>query len=311
MLTADVPRVAVVVLNWNRPEDTAECLTSVRDLAYPNLLPILVDNGSSDGSVDRLREAFPEWLVLANPTNLGFAEGNNVGIRHALSVASDYVLLLNNDAKIHPEALGHLVEAAEADPSIGVCGPKICFWDRPRVIWFAGGKIDSQTIEAVHLGEMEEDDGRYDRVAEVDYVSGCALMARADLLRTVGLLDRDYFLLFEEADLCARAREQGYRVVLVPQALAWHKVSASFEGHMSPSYLYYLQRNRLIYAAKRVRGARRWWTYGRVLRSQLQYLWQLYRRGRPEAAAHRRVIRRAIADFVRGRWGEDGQPCGC
>lgn len=298
------PRVAVVVLNWNRPEDTADCLAALREVAYPNLLPILVDNGSTDGSVERLSARFPECTLLANPRNLGYAEGNNVGIRHALSLGSDYVLLLNNDAVLGRDALNAFVLVAESDPSIGVVGPVTYFWDRPRIVWSAGGEIDPVTAESVHLGALEERPAREAEPVDVGYVSGCALMARAELFRQVGLLDGDYFLVFEEADLCTRAWERGYRVVLVPGATARHKVSASFGGPLSESYLYYFHRNNLIYVKKRMRGPRRWRAYVEVLRRQAHYVWQLYRRGQPEARSHGQVVGRAILDFALGRWGE-------
>ncbi len=303
---AGVPLVAVVVLNWNRLDDSVECLTSVRRLSYPNVLPILVDNGSTDGSADELRSRFPEFVHIRNGRNLGFAEGNNVGIRRALSAGAEYVLLLNNDARIAPDALDRLLEVAKSDPRIGILGPRVYFWDRPTLVWSDGGRVDPVQVQPAHLGEGEDDSARGQEPFDVDYMPGCALLASAESLRQTGLLDPDYFLVFEEADLCARARAGGYRIVAVPRAKVWHKVSSSFGGPESTLYLYYYHRNNLIYVTKRLRGAIRVRGFFMVLKRQLHYVWQLYRRGMPEAPRHRQVITRAVMDFALRRWGEAG-----
>jgi GT2 family glycosyltransferase len=301
---AQSPLVAVVVLNWNGLDDSIRCLSSISELAYPNVLAVLVDNGSTDGSAEELRPLFPNCTHIRNSNNLGYAEGNNVGIRHALSAGADYVLLLNNDTIIRRDAVDRLVEVAEADRGIGILGPRVCFWDRPTLVWSEGGRMDPRQIEPAHLGEREEESSRAEEPVVVDYMPGCALMARADLLRGVGLLDPDYFLVFEETDLCARARASGCRIVAVPRAKVWHKVSSSFGGPASTLYLYYYHRNNLIYVTKQMRGIDRWRGYFVVLKRQAHYIWHLYRNKIPDASLQRRVIARAIFDFATRRWGE-------
>ncbi len=297
------PLVAVVVLNWNGLEDTAECLASVDQVSYPDLLRIVVDNGSTDGSVDELAARFPDWMLLRNPRNLGYAEGNNVGIRHALSNGADYVMLLNNDTRIDREAVTRLVGVAENEPSIGVLGPRIYHWDQPDLIWCDGGTVDPVTVEPRHAGLLQRDADRGSTVVATEYVSGCALMARASVLQQVGMLDEDYFLVFEEVDLCARVRARGFSAVVVPDARVWHKVSVSFGGGESQTYLYYFHRNNLLYVHKRLRGFQRWRGYFFVLKRQVHYVWHLYRNGKPEASQHGRVVGRAITDFVLGHRG--------
>lgn len=297
------PLVAVVILNWNGIEDTIRCLESVLDSSHPRLLPIVVDNGSTDGSADRLTGLEIPFVLLTNRVNLGYAEGNNVGIRRAISAGADYVLLLNNDTRIDRSAIAALVETAEADPRIGVLGPRIYFWDSPELIWFDGGEVDPSTVEPRHHGLRETDSARPTGTRDVGYVSGCALMARVEMLKKVGLLDRDYFLVFEETDLCARAEDAGYRAVVVPAAKVWHRVSVSFGGEDSPTYLYYFHRNNLLFVHKRLRGARRLRAYLSVLKRQAHYVWHLHRR-RPAVAAERRaLIARAVRDFALHRWG--------
>lgn len=299
-----LPRVAVVVLNWNGLEDTVRCLASLRELAYPALLTVLVDNGSSDGSADRLAEMYPECSVIRNGRNLGYAEGNNAGIRFALAGGADYVLILNNDTRVDREAVSHLVGAAESDPSIGIASPRILLWDQPECIWYDGARVDPVTMEPGHEGLMATDETRPASLFDTGYASGCAMMVRSDLLRRIGLLDPDYYLVFEEADLSARAWEAGYRVVVVPQAWVWHRVSVSFGGEESPVYLYYYHRNNLLYVLKRLRGWRKLRGLACVARRQAHYVWHLYRTGRPGAGLRRRVMGRALGDFLLRRWGE-------
>ena len=127
------PRVAIIILNWNGLDDTIACLQSVSNVRYNALEIIVVDNGSSDGSVETIHKIFPEVQIVANASNLGFAEGNNVGIRQALD-RTDYILLLNNDTTVHPDILHHLIPVVEEDPSIAVAGPVICYETEPDTI---------------------------------------------------------------------------------------------------------------------------------------------------------------------------------
>jgi len=299
-----MPRVAVVVLNWNGLPDTVRCLASLKELTYPNLQIVVVDNGSTDGSADRLAEIHPECHLIRNDRNLGYAEGNNAGIRFALSARADYVLVLNNDTRIDPEAVTFLVRAAQSDPSIGIASPRILLWDESERIWFDGARIDPVTIEPGHEGLMATEKARPAESFDTGYASGCAMMARSDLLRGIGLLDPDYYLVFEEADLSARAWDAGYRVIVVPQARVWHRVSVSFGGEESPVYLYYYHRNNLLYVLKRLRGWRRLSGLIHVVGRQLHYVWHLYRTRRPGARLRRRVMGRALGDFLLRRWGE-------
>ncbi len=234
--------MAVVVLNWNRAEDTAECLTSLRDSTYPRLVTLVVDNGSTDDSVKLLANRFPEPTLLQNQTNLGYAEGNNGGIRWALAAGADYVLLLNDDARVDPDAVWGLVKVAEADPHIGIAGPKIYYWDQPEAVWFAGGVLDWRTGYATHL--CDGPPSPYD----TDFVTGCVMLVRARLFEEIGLFDPRFFLYYEDTDLCLRARRAGWRTVVVPAAGAWHKIRASGEAAARSSY--YSFRNRALLASK-------------------------------------------------------------
>lgn len=239
------PHVAVLVLNWNGWRDTRACLASVRQLAYPNVSTYLVDNGSTDGSAGRCAVEFPWVRVIRNEDNLGFAGGNNVGIRRALADGADYVLLLNNDTVVEPTMLAHLVSAGEQSAGIGMVGPKIYYESDRRRIWFAGGRITAPG-RIGHYGWNQLDHGQCDEPREVDFITGCALLIKRAVFERIGCLAPEFFLLFEETDFCARARRHGFQCWYEPRATLYHKVSASFGG-FSPDYYYYFSRNYLLF----------------------------------------------------------------
>jgi GT2 family glycosyltransferase len=252
------PKVFVVVLNWRRAADTIRCVESVLRTSYQPVEIVVVDNASGDGSVARLTEAFPKIAVIENSENLGYAGGNNAGIRYALDRGADYVLLLNNDAVVDRNLVRDLLAAAEGDRRIGIVGPKIYDYDVPTRIWFAGAVIDWETGESPHIGLGEIDRGQYDDVVEVDRLTGCAMLVSRSVLDRVGLFDPDYFLYYEDVDLCVRAARAGYKSVCVRSAKVWHKESSSTGArHGSDLHTYYHTRNRLIFLRKhgRIAGA--------------------------------------------------------
>lgn len=247
------PRVIIIILNWNGKDITADCLGSLCAVTYPNFGILLVDNGSEDGSVAFLRERFPGLEVIENGSNLGFAEGNNVGIRRVLEKGADYVLLLNNDTIVDPGFLDGLVRAAGTDGNIGFAGPKTYFYDhngRKDIISFAGGLLDMWRGKSIHIGEKCEDRGQFDNNRNVDYVEGSCMLARTDMVRKIGMMDPAYFAYWEETDWCVRAAKAGYRSVYVPSSRIWHRVNASSIGS---SNIYYLTRNRLWFMRKYAR----------------------------------------------------------
>jgi GT2 family glycosyltransferase len=243
--------VSTIILNWNGWQDTIECVESCRKLSYENFRILIVDNGSSDNSGTILRKRFPDLEVLQTGANLGFAGGNNVGIRHAFQQGADYVWLLNNDTVIDAEALSALVRAADGDESIGMAGSKIVYHDNPRLLWYAGAVLDPEKPHRLHhRGLNEEDRGQYDTGCPTGYITGCSLLARREMVASVGLLDEDLFLYFEDADWSARAAARGWKLVYCPQSLVYHKVSMSVGGPASPLTFYYSARN-LLYFVKR------------------------------------------------------------
>lgn len=246
------PRVSIILVNLNAYEDTHDCLASLREVRYPNFEVILVDNGSTDDSLVRFQNEFPHIKTLRSEENLGFAEGNNFGIRQALEGGADYVLLLNNDTVVDPNFLTHLVTTGEADARIGVLGPKIFFFSEPERIWYAGGKVNYVTGSCRHRGDGELDRvGGFSRTIPTPFVTGCALMVKASVIKKVGLLDAGLFVYWEDSDFCSRVQEAGYECMFVPAALVWHKISRTC-GRRSPFSLYLSTRNQLTWVARHI-----------------------------------------------------------
>jgi len=292
------PLVTIVVVNYKGRDDTLECLQSLRGLTYPRVAVYVVDQASGDGTPDAVRAAFPEARVIENRENNGFAGGNNVGIRQALTDGADHVFLLNNDTIVAPNLLEPLVNLLSSDATVGACGPQMRYYDAPETIWSEGGSIDWQG-RSILLGDGEAvGSAPIGEPREVPFVVGAGLMAPRRVWETVGLLDERYFLYYEETDWCARVRKAGFRIVTDPRAVLWHKISRS-TGAGSPQTLYYMRRNVLLYLS--LHGAHGRVGYPVALLDSLRLAAALTRRGEHE---RRRTLLRAVGDALRGRWGQ-------
>lgn len=253
--------LAVIVLDFNGGEDVLRCVRALLDEPPPpELRVIVVDNGSVDGSPEALlAEAKGRIELVRNGANLGYCEGNNVGIRRALESGCDPILLLNDDAFVEKGAIRILAERLESEAGLGVVGPKIVFADRPDVLWAAGGALARRENVGALRGTEERDAGRFDRAEDVDFVPGCALLARRAVFEKAGLLDPAYFAYFEDADFCLRAREAGFRVAYEPRAVVRHRASRSTGGGYNP-------RRKYLMGLNSVRFLRRHGTFSRWLR---------------------------------------------
>jgi len=223
-------RLAVIVLNWNGLADTRECLNSL--LAAPNrdARIYVVDNASSDGSVEALAREFGAQITLVvNSENLLYAGGNNAGIRRALDDDCSHLLLLNNDTIADARLLDELCVAADRSGDAILC-PKIYFADPPDMLWYAGGVLDVSRATFLHRGHGESDHGQFDAEEHTDWATGCALFASRRVFEATGFLDERLGLYNEDVDFCLRAARSGFPIVYVPRGKVWHKVSASVGG---------------------------------------------------------------------------------
>ncbi len=237
-------RVAVILLNWNGGPDTIRCLASLTKSTYPSVTPIVVDNDSKDTSVADITKEYPDVLVLQSGNNLGYAGGNNVGIRHALEQGFDFIFVVNNDTTIEPDCILKLVNTLESDPTIGQVGPLII--DQPaKTIGNVGGTINVPLAEPRQIGHMENDRTRYTTTQSVDFVPGTAVMMPAKAIKEAGLLPDSYFLYFEDVVWSLQFQKKGFKTVVNPLAVVNHWESSS-TGAGSPIKWYFMTRNNLL-----------------------------------------------------------------
>ena len=215
--------VLVIVLNWNGWRDTVECLTSLEKLNYRNFQVVVIDNGSTDDSVLRIRLAFPGVSIIEAKKNLGFAGGCNLGIRHALEEGAEYVWLLNNDTTVDPDALVALVQKAEADPQVGAVGSAIySAVDPDRLLAWGGGRVNFWLGRSRHFLSSVPD-------SEIQFLTGASLLLTRSVLESVGLLDEGFFMYWEDADYCFRLRRASWKLAAAGDSKVWHKEQGSSE----------------------------------------------------------------------------------
>lgn len=219
--TPSSPLVAIVLINYNGWAHTEACLDSLAGLEYPHTEVLLVDNGSTDDSLERMGERHPANNVLPIPHNVGFTAANNVGTREALRRGADYIWFLNNDTSVDPGALSALLRVMEARPRVGAAAPVLYDMRAPgRVQAWGGGVIDLWRGTARLALEPTEG-------SRLDFLSGTSLLVRRRATETVGLLDERYFMYWEDADFSLRLRRAGWELAVAEDARVWHLGSAS------------------------------------------------------------------------------------
>lgn len=292
------PMVITVVLNCNKRDDTLAALESLVRADCPNHRIIVLDVASTDGSAG-FSGAYPSVPVIDIPTNLGYAGNNNVGIRAACELGADWIFVLNNDAIVAPDCLARLLEVALRDDGIGIAGPTVYHYDEPDTIQSAGGTTGNDWSTR-HLGQNEPDRGQFTEPRAVDWVSGCGLLVRREVVDRVGALDERFFCYWEEIEWCLRARKAGWQVTHVPAAKMWHK-GVQRDYRPGPSVTYYSTRNRFlllrIHRAPLRAWIRAWAEVSRTLAS-----WSIRPRWRP-MKAHRDAMWQGALDFLRRRFG--------
>ena len=212
-----------------------EALESVERMTYRNFKTVVVDNGSTDGSQGTVRSRFPSVDLVEIGKNVGVMEGYNVGLRYGLEHAAEWLFLLNNDIILDPNLLTELMNVASSDEKIGVLAPKIYYQSEPNKFWYAGGRINYFAGIISHRGIREEDHGQYDHREDTEYITGCAMLIKREVIQKIGMLDLAFSPMYsEDADFSIRALRAGYRLVYVPKAKLWHKVSAFSGGGLTP-----------------------------------------------------------------------------
>ena len=241
-------QLCVIIVNWNRPADTIDCVRSLLAAGVPETAVLLVDNGSEDESVAQFTTAFPAATLLPLPHNLGFAGGYNAGIEAALQTDAAWLFILNNDTTVATDCLMQLMQGEARIP-------KILYFDDPKRIWAAGARWRAWPPGVVMRGFQAADNGRFDTPMPLDYATACALLVRRTVFETIGTFAESYGSYMEDYDFCYRLRQAGLPMAYMPKGRVFHKVSLTL-GEGSPQKWYYLGRNVTLFMRENGRFSR-------------------------------------------------------
>ncbi|MBU1129875.1 glycosyltransferase family 2 protein [Patescibacteria group bacterium] len=265
--------IAIIVLNWNQPTLTIQTIKSLLKIKHFsfNYKIFLVDNASTDNSVSVIASEARQsrwnqtvnFEILQTPSNLGFAGGNNFGIKQALKENFDYILIINNDCVVDPNFLQILLKSAQKNPKLAILCPKTYFAkgyefykDRykknelGKVIWSAGGHMDWNNILGSNIGADQVDKGQFNKITtDIDFISGCCMFVKSKLFKEIGLFDKKYFMYLEDVDFCQKAKKAGYKLAYIPNSKIWH-LSAQSSSTGGNLHHYFISRNRLLFAMR-------------------------------------------------------------
>lgn len=251
------PSVAIIIVNWNSYNHTSGCLASLRKVYYDNFKAIVVDNGSKDGSDNKLEEQYPEITLLRNAMNTGFTGGNNRGIAYALENNFEFLMLLNNDTEVEPDFLNELVNSLQEDSKIGAVQPKFYFLHNKTRIWNAGGKIIKSIGWIKTIGENQNSQEKFNRPQKTEWITGCCFMVRTSIVKKIGGLNDRFFIYFEDVEWSLRIKSLGYELAYCPQAIVYHEAGMSNknktkgkEGYLNPVVHYLAARNNVLLLRK-------------------------------------------------------------
>ncbi|MEL7598490.1 MAG: glycosyltransferase family 2 protein [Proteiniphilum sp.] len=290
------PELSVVTVNYNGKAATLKLIESLRDhLSIPYEL-IVVDNGSVEDEAAELQTSYPFIKTIRSERNLGFAGGNNLGVRQA---SGSYLFFLNNDTFVRDDSISRLIDVMKQNPLLGGLSPKILFADTKEGIQFAGyTPLSRVTLRNRLIGYREPDEGQYDEFHPTPYLHGAAMLIRREAIERAGMMPEIYFLYYEELEWSLQIRRQGYELEYHPSATIYHSESIS-TGQNSPLKAYYLTRNRLLFSRRNLSGLDRFLSIGYQLAIAIPKGWiQALFRGRPALA---RAIVRGSRDFFRMR----------
>lgn len=240
-------RIGIVIVNYNGANYQNECIESIYKSTYTNFDIVVVDSGSTDNSVEKLSNAFPDVKIIRNNDNIGVAAGNNIGIDYFMENNFEYIMLMNNDVEIEDKLIERLLDKADENT---ITVPKIYYYQPSDMLWFAGGELDWKHGTSFHIGINEKDDKQYDKEKVISYSPTCCMLIHRNIIEQIGKMDERYFMYYDDTDFCARVSyNENFIIKYIPDAMLWHKVSSS-SGEGSPLKTYYCTRNKLIYMSK-------------------------------------------------------------
>ena len=269
-------KLAIVLINWNSFELTKDTLDSLQQTTFTNYDCIVVDNGSVDESGNALKQQFPNIILIQSQTNKGFTGGNNLGIDYALQNGYEYIMLLNNDVAVESNFLEPLITRLDQDPKIGAVQPLIYFHHDRNLIWNAGSRYLSWIGLPLTMMYFRKDPLRKQtkQQKKIDWITGCAFMIRASVLKETGTLKEQYFIYFEDVDLSFRIKKAGYHLSYVPESVIYHIAGMSHksktkekEGFLNPKVHYLNGRNRIWF----LKAHTPWWAIPTTFFYQFAY----------------------------------------
>lgn len=238
------PLISIISINYNQSELTNQLLESLKKVTWPAVELIIVDNDSMDNDADRIDTSLPNVTLIRSKKNLGFAGGNNLGIKAS---KGDYILLLNNDTEVDPGFLEPLLARFDKNPEAGAVSPKIRFFYHPDTIQYAGfTKMNPFTLRMNGIGYREKDEGQHNQAKETEFAHGCAMMVPRRVIDIAGLMPEEYFLYYEEHDWSTAIKKGGYKIYYEPDSMVLHKESMSVQKD-SVLKTYFLNRNRVLF----------------------------------------------------------------
>jgi GT2 family glycosyltransferase len=295
------PKVGVVIVNHNQKELLRACLASWQACDYPAMTLMVSDDASTDGALEMLAQDFPGVRVLAHRPGIGFAAATNAGLA-LLAGDHPYVLAINNDTIVEPTMLSRLVAAAEADPGAAILGPKILYEAQRDKVWFGGGGFHRWLGYAYHAGIGSQDQPGERGAVACAFITGCCFLIRSSVGTALGFFRPELGFVAEDTDLCSRAREAGHRVLYVPEARMFHRISASL-GSDTPRVSYYATRNGLAQVWRHREGV---WPVAALAYTFLmlpRYALGCFKRKGWQGRENLRAMFLGVKDFVLGRYG--------
>jgi GT2 family glycosyltransferase len=243
--------VSIITVNYNQVALTCALIDSLQKVTYPNVEIVVVDNGSPEDATPIITERYPEVTFVRSDKNLGFAGGNNLGIKAS---KGKYLLFLNNDTEVDPGFLEPLVNLFETNPQAGVASSKLIYYNSDNIIQYVGStSMNPFTGRNTRVGFMEKDKGQYDTLKETEVAHGAAMMVPRSVIEKAGLMPDFFFLYYEEIDWCERIKKSGYKIYVVPASKVFHKESMSV-GKKSTLKTYYMTRNRVLFMRRNTSG---------------------------------------------------------
>jgi GT2 family glycosyltransferase len=250
-MASEFPLVSIITVNYNAPDDTLEFLKSVKELTYPNLEIIVVDNASKVDPGAMIATAYPDVIYIRSEQNLGFAGGNNLGIKIA---KGDYLFFLNNDTLLYHDFMEPIVNFMIAHPDAGMASPMVLYPDGKTIQYAGGIGINPYTGRGKRVGLFEEDRGQYDSSCKTDFGHGAAMIVPRKVITDVGPMPELFFLYYEEHDWVEQVKRAGFNMYYIGTSKVLHKESISTGGFESPLKVYYLTRNRLLFMRRNTTG---------------------------------------------------------